>query len=143
VSVHKVLSDIAARHGFLTSELVVQEAADPGHELHAHFQWDDSEAGPLYRIQQASQLIRSVRVVMEREPDRPPVKVRAFISLQEIDVEDSVGRYVPVEEVVASDILRSAWFRRLAEDWKRLKAKAAGSQEFAAMVLEDLRRDTA
>lgn len=80
---------------------------------------------------------------MEREPDRPPVKVRAFISLQEINVEDSVGRYVPVEEVVASDILRSAWFRRLAEDWQRLKAKAAGSQEFAAMVLDDLRRDTA
>jgi hypothetical protein len=119
----------------------VQIAQPEDHPLHQRFEWDDSVAGPLYRREQAAQIIRSARIVIEREPERPPVSVRAFVAREEMGLAESPGEYVPVTEVVASDVMRTAWFRRLQEDWQRLKSRAAGSQEFAAMVLSDLRAD--
>ena len=44
----------------------------------------------------------------------------------------------PVQEVVTSDVLRTAWFRALARDWQALKRRAGQSKEFADMVLADV-----
>lgn len=142
MSVERVLRDIYERQGSLSPELVVQAAVPENHPLHNRFEWDDSVAGPLYRLEQAAHLIRSVKVVIEREPERPPIKVRAFVAREEMGLAERPGEYVPVDEVVQSDVMRTAWFRRLADDWQRLKARAAGSQEFADMVLADLRGET-
>jgi hypothetical protein len=141
MSVESVLRGIYEREGRLSPELLVQIAQPEDHPLHQRFEWDDSVAGPLYRREQAAQIIRSARIVIEREAERPPVSVRAFVAREEMGLAESPGEYVPVTEVVASDVMRTAWFRRLQEDWQRLKSRAAGSQEFAAMVLSDLRAD--
>jgi len=142
MSVESVLRGIYEREGRLSPELLVQIATPEEHPLHPRFEWEDSVAGPLYRLEQAARIIRSARVVIEREPERPPVSVRAFVSREEMGLAESPGEYVPVTEVVANDVMRTAWFRRLQDDWQRLKSRAAGSQEFAAMVLADLRADT-
>ena len=47
----------------LTPESVVQTAADPDHVLHDSFEWDDGAAGHNYRMWQARQLIRGVKIV--------------------------------------------------------------------------------
>lgn len=141
MSVERVLRDIYERQGSLSPELVVQAATPEGHPLHKRFEWDDSIAGPLYRLNQAADIIRSVKVVIERQPDQPPIRVRAYVAREEMGLAEKPGDYVPVEEVVRSDIMRTAWFRRLADDWQRLKSRAAGSKEFADMVLADLRGD--
>lgn len=146
------LQAIYDEHGALTPDLVVAIAADPGHVLHERFVWDDTEAARRYRLVQASGLIRSVSVVVERAEDKPPVRVRAFVADREVgvvtrldsDAEDEdgerlTGNYRPVEEVVASDTMRTAWFRSLARDWQALKRRAGSSREFAQMVLDDLR----
>lgn len=142
MSVEAVLRDIYEREGRLSPELLVQLAEPEEHPLHHRFEWDDTVAGRLYRLDQAAGIIRSVRVVVEREPERPPIKVRAFVAREEMGLADEPGEYIPVTEVIASDVMRTAWFRRLQEDWQRLKARAAGSREFADMVLADLRDDT-
>jgi hypothetical protein len=141
MSVESVLRDIYEREGRLSPELLVQIAKPEDHPLHTRFEWQDSVAGPLYRLEQAARIIRSARIVIEREPEQPPVSVRAFVAREEMGLADSPGEYVPVTEVVANDVMRTAWFRRLQEDWQRLKSRAAGSQEFASMVLSDLRAD--
>jgi hypothetical protein len=141
MSVERVLRDIYEREGRLSPDLLLQVAEPEDHPLHHRFEWDDSVAGPLYRLEQAARIIRSVRVVVEREPERPPVSVRAFVAREEMGLAESPGEYVPVAEVIASDLMRSAWFRQLEQDWQRLKARAAGSKEFADMVLSDLRGD--
>ena len=149
MSVRDQLQAIYDEHRRLTPSIVVSVAADPQHPLHARFVWDDSEAARKYRLVQASGLIRSVSVVVEREPEKPPVRVRAFVadretsphfvSAEESVDEDLTGNYRPVEEVVASDVLRTAWFRSLARDWQALRRRAGASREFADMVLADLR----
>ena len=150
MSVRDQLQAIYDEHKRLTPSIVVTVAADPAHPLHERFVWDDSEAARRYRLVQASGLIRSVSVVVEREEDKPPVRVRAFVADRDTspapvvdedteDVEDLTGNYRPVEEVVSSDVLRTAWFRSLQRDWQALRRRAGASREFADMVLGDLR----
>ena len=57
------LAKIAALHaGTLTPESVVEDARSAKSPLHDHFTWDDSEASAKWRLEEARQLIRSVRV---------------------------------------------------------------------------------
>lgn len=63
--------------GILKAEELVEFAKDPATHAHAEFEWDDSEAGKLYRVQQARQLIR---VYVRFEP-RVNKEVRAMISV--------------------------------------------------------------
>lgn len=143
MSVLDQLQAIYNRHHALTPGIVLSEASDPNHPLHHRFTWDDSEASYRWRLHQAQSLIRSVNVVLERGENTPPITVRAFVSESEmgrgIDEHPEVGAYVPVHQVVTDDVLRTAWFQALRRDWERLKAKAGASQEFAQMVMDDMR----
>ena len=144
MSTQQQLQAIYNRHKMLTPEIVLDEATDPKHPLHPRFEWDDGEAAHRYRLQQAQSMIRSVQVVVERGPERDPIMVRAYVSESEIrrgadDPSDATGVYLSVQEVVADDVLRTAWFHTLRRDWERLKKKAGASQEFAQMVMEDMR----
>ncbi len=122
MSVLTELQSIYSKHDALTPEIVLNEARDPEHPLHKRFTWDDSEAAERWRVHQAQVLIRSVNVVIERASDAQPVRVRAFVSKSEIhqgmdaDTSDAAGVYLPVEDVVADDVLRTAWFRSLKLD---------------------------
>lgn len=144
MSTQEQLQAIYNRHRTLTPEIVLTEATDPKHPLHPRFEWDDGEAGHRYRLHQAQSMIRSVQVIVERGPEKEPIMVRAFVSESEImrggdAPPDERGVYLPIEEVVSNDVLRTAWFATLRRDWERLKKKAGASQEFAQMVLEDVR----
>ncbi len=60
------LERIATAHkGRLTAESVVKDAAAPSSPLHGFFEWDDKVAGHRYRLDQARELIRSVRIEVE------------------------------------------------------------------------------
>lgn len=48
--------------GRLTPEAVVEDAKDEKSPLHRHFEWDDSEAARKYRLGQARDLIRRVKI---------------------------------------------------------------------------------
>jgi hypothetical protein len=138
------LQAIYNRHHALTPAIVLQEATDPQHPLHHRFTWDDSEAASRWRIHQAQALIRSVNVVIEKGDSQETITVRAFISESEMGrgVETETpesGAYVPVQQVVTNDFMRTAWFNALRRDWERLKAKAGASQEFAQMVVQDMK----
>lgn len=146
MSLRDILQDIHDRTGELTPQRVVDEAVDPEHPLHHRFTWDNTEAADKWRLHQAAALIRSVHVYLyESEPTR--VYARAFIANRELqapssdadDEQSDTGVYLPVEQVISSDVLRTAWFQSLQRDWERLKRKAGASKEFAQMVLHDMR----
>ena len=150
MSTQSALQAIYDEHNALTPALVVAAAVDPEHELHERFEWDDTEAARRFRLAQAGQIIRTVSVRVDRGEDVKPIQVRAFIAARDAGVSpagdetgDETGEYLPVQEVVASDIRRAAWFRTLTRDWQALKRRAGESREFAQMVLDDLRDATA
>jgi hypothetical protein len=89
---------------------------------------------------QAAELIRSVKVTIERGPASEPLRVRAWVAKADL-VQDGPGEYLPVETVAMTDIYRQQWLASLKRDWERLKRRAAHSQEFAQMVLRDLQEE--
>src|SRR5512136_653723 len=81
--------------GLLTPDIVLKDAQDPTSVLHEEFEWDDAKAAHSYRVDQARELIRSVRYVevttkMELSSPNyvsvtvPPGNQRAFMSLDKI-----------------------------------------------------------
>lgn len=48
--------------GCLVAETVVVKATDPSHPLHEAFEWNDKIAGHRYRVEQANEYIRTVRI---------------------------------------------------------------------------------
>ena len=70
----------AKRKVILASDLV-KEAASAKHPLHGEFEWDDKKAGTKYRLNQARQLIASVRIRIlddgvQLEPTRAYVNIK-------------------------------------------------------------------
>lgn len=150
MSVADELRSIYDRHGRLTPEIVVEEASAEGHPLHTHFEWDDVEAAALYRINQASALIRRVNITLTVN-DSQPRRVRAWVARQELmrpadeadSDEVSAGEYVPVEDVASEPVWRSAWQSSLERDWKRLRKRAGDAKWFLDMVAADVGKEEA
>jgi hypothetical protein len=53
--------------GRITPDAVLKDAKSPASPLHDQFEWDDSAAGKQWRLMQARDLIRSVRVEVTTE----------------------------------------------------------------------------
>jgi hypothetical protein len=58
----EALAQVETRAGTITPDAVVHAAEVPTNPLHGYFEWDDSKAGHAYRVDQARNLIRSVKV---------------------------------------------------------------------------------
>ena len=56
------INRIYQKHNGITPSLLVEEAKDPNSILHHLFEWDDEKAGHAYRLDQARQIITSVKV---------------------------------------------------------------------------------
>ena len=104
-SLRGLLTDLAKKNdGQLTPQIVLAEAEKKKSPLHSHFCWDDTEAARAWRLDQASRLIRRVRVTIEISPERT-VSVRAFFNVtpeatgrdDDDDSDAPLSVYVPVE----------------------------------------------
>ena len=62
---------LAEKHGGITAEIVLQAAAKKSSPLHSHFNWDDSSAARQYRLVQAGELIRRIKVQYEVSENNP------------------------------------------------------------------------
>jgi len=101
------------KNGRLTPERVVRAARNPKSPLHACFEWDDQEAARKYRLYQARNLILSVRVKHEEEPEQEPLRV--FVR----DEDDEGSHYrevVEVTEVESADFIMNNAIQDLV-DW--------------------------
>ena len=56
------ISRIYNENGSITPDLVIKAAEDPNNVLHHLFEWDNSKAGNAYRVDQARQIITSVKI---------------------------------------------------------------------------------
>lgn len=84
------LERLEQEHNGLTAEIVLQAARRKRSELHKLFEWDDSSAAEKWRMHQARNLIRSVRVTVndvKQAPARP-----IFVRTEDV--------YRPVSSVV-------------------------------------------
>src|SRR5262245_31226769 len=69
-TLRKVMGAIMREHGHgdtMDPEKLLSIAQDPAHPLHGQFEWSDTRAAHLYRIEQARDLIHRVRVEITTE----------------------------------------------------------------------------
>jgi hypothetical protein len=104
------LAEIAAKGGDkLKPEAVVFEARRKSHPLHRHFEWDDEVAAESYRVDQARNLIRIVRVIDE---DAHEGTSRAFVSIST----KTGTAYHTIEKVKSSADLQLAVMQQADRD---------------------------
>ena len=59
------ITTLEDRKGKLTASQVLEVARSPDSPLHPCFEWDDSIAAEQWRLEQARELIRRVKIVVE------------------------------------------------------------------------------
>ena len=66
----------------LTAESLLEEANKKSNPLHALFEWDDKEAGHLFRLQQARMIINEVKVIIESKEYYSKIRVCKLCHLE-------------------------------------------------------------
>ncbi len=99
--IEKSLRAIAAKHGVLRAEDVVDEAKSPKHPLHSRFTWDNTEAAHQYRLMEARSLIRVCVEVIGEGMEASPV----FVSISS-DRTKQGGGYRVMSDVMSDLGLR-------------------------------------
>lgn len=61
------LKQLVDDYGCITPEAVVKAAENPNSPLHGLFEWDDAIAGHKYRVEQAREVIRSIKLTVTYE----------------------------------------------------------------------------
>ena len=123
------LRRIAAAHGgLLRASDVVREAADAASPIHSYFEWDDTEAAQLFRLQQARQLIRVV--VEVQQYDEQTYRVRTFVSLTEDRIQEG-GGYRVMATVLSNPPARARLLNQAMRELNSFKVKY---QELSELV---------
>lgn len=114
-----LLRAIYQRDGKLTPAQVLREAESDESPLHAVFEWDDTIAAHRYRLEQAGDLIRSVKVrIMDRE-----VRRFAFVT--------SSDSYHPIENVIGDRDWKAEIIAEFQRDAARFEARWANHVHLA------------
>jgi hypothetical protein len=129
------LQTIYDERGDLTPSLVVDEARDNDHPLHARFDWIDTTAAESWRREQASGLIRSVRIKWADSPNGPQ-DLRAFVAIK--SEESHQSSYTPTEQAMADPFLRSLVLRDMEREWRSLKKRYEHMAEFADLIRREI-----
>lgn len=98
----ETLAKIARRDGHVDPHIVVSESRPRTAPLHLYFEWDDWKAAEQHRVDQASKLIRSVRIVSNDA--KVPTLRRPYIHVN--TTSDGRPRYYPAAKVMSDDYLR-------------------------------------
>jgi hypothetical protein len=125
-SLRDVLRQTYARNGEVSERILVDEARPKNAPLHDRFEWNNRIAGDAYRLVQAGNMIRSVQVDFISPATGEPTKVREWVSVHEMrptaDPDETVGRYIPIGEVMADEVAASTLIRiaeRELAEWRR------------------------
>jgi ADP-dependent phosphofructokinase/glucokinase len=124
--------------GELHPQAVVADARDAKSPLHRYFEWDDKKAAEAHRMDQARALIRSVRVIDDKDEKSRP----AFLSIRS-DV--GIG-YHSIRDVLNSHDLRQRLLEQAQRDLDAWTARYRELREIVELVLpaqRELRRRVA
>lgn len=132
---NRSLLEIRRQAGALTPKAVVDAARPEDHPLHSQFEWDDAVAGEAYRISQAGELIRSVKL-RYTDKDGTISTTRSWVSISRADTPSR--EYVPVAEAVENPILVELMLRDAEREWRQLYSRYKALEGFLERVRADV-----
>jgi hypothetical protein len=124
---------LAAQHGEVTAQHVVDDAAPRHSPLHAAFEWDNRKAGEAWRLAQAGHLLRALRVV-DDAVDRLNRPQRYLIAVRPAEARPVRWKaYVPLREALEDPERRVEVFQRALRELAAFEAKYRELQELDAV----------
>lgn len=130
-SIRQALVAIAhSNGGIILPQTVVDAARNEGSPLHNWFCWENDEAAEKYRLIQARDLIRTVRVEIG---DQSAMEVRAFVSLT---TDRADGGYRLVQDVLSDEQLYRQLLRDALAEMVRFEQKYSRVKELAPLFRE-------
>jgi hypothetical protein len=123
-------------HGALTPTLLVEAARPVDAPLHDRFEWDDEIAGERYRLDQARDLIRRVKVVFRDATETEQAhSFRAYSSI----TTDTGRAYVPTQAALEDPFQRRLLIQQLRREMAALRSKFEHLEEWA-LILDEYRK---
>jgi hypothetical protein len=110
----KRLEHLERKHGVLSPNIVLDDAANPRSPLHDAFEWNDRKAAQLQRLERAADIIRMVRVVV-RVSDEAQARPRAFMLVRNA-TPDEPAQYASISRVLNDKRLSGEVLKRLRAD---------------------------
>ncbi len=141
--------------GVITTDALVAESADQDAPLHRYFQWDNTEAARMWRLEQAQALIRNLVVVYRKADGEPAAPTRYVVKLLPSATDDpgdevraaqtAPHAYLPIRTVMSDAELRE---RYVAQAFKELcvwRDRYADIEAFARLfkTIDKLREERA
>ena len=133
-----VSAEKVARHLSLLEEKIehptaqdfLESARPEDSEMHKLFEWDDSKAAEKYRLIEAQNIIRAVRVTLV-ERDEDPLVVRAFVK-----DEQTAGGYVHVVRALSDEEKKGQILAEARRDAEWFRKKYRDLEEAAGIISE-------
>lgn len=135
-SASDTIRKLAAKHGHLTPRIVLAEASKKTSPIHKHFCWDDTRAARNFRLIQASELIRKIKVTYAIGENRS-VTIRAFHNVaDEPDGSDEPGGryYVGIEQCMKVESYRDQMIAQCKRDIAAFRSKYSALTEVAGIL---------
>ena len=121
------------RRGRLIAEDLVAEAADPSHPMHGRFEWDNNVAGHQYRLVQARQIIRAVRI--RTAPDAPK-DLREWWALREDN--EPKAHYEPIDAIMADPLAQRLLLAQAERDLRTFESRYQHLREYRELLMAAL-----
>ena len=113
------LTALTKKAGQITPEMVVEDARRKDAPYHDDFEWEDTKAAELYRLEQARYLLRHIEITRNDEGKAP---IRGFLNIVLTSAEEGEEKdqvYATIGYVMSKPELRR---QVLARAWKELQA---------------------
>lgn len=126
----------------LKQEEVVEDAKNPDTPYHNYFEWDNKIAGHHWRLNQAGELLRSIKIKVEVESGDTPRNVRVFHNV----VRKGERCYAPLELVFQEQDLREQVIHNAlaeAENWYQKYHTYQELQPISAAIKKTKKKVTA
>lgn len=131
--VGKQFESIETKYGEVTSQYVLQEAADKNNPMHELFEWDDTVAANKYRLHQASVLICNLAIEVEDNATEKTLVTRAYVDVSDSDK----GSFINVVSAFKNPDSKSIVLQRAYNELAAFKAKYQSLSELS-LVIKDI-----
>jgi hypothetical protein len=118
---------LESKQGKLEPDQIINEATKETSPLHYYFEWDDEVAGAAYRLDQARELIRRVKIVVTYEE----TEIKTVRYIRDVETPGDEQGYIAVKRIKAKNVNAT-----LAEELERVSGYLMRALTFA-MVREE------
>ena len=113
----------------LTAQAILKQAQKKTSKLHDLFEWNNTKAGELWRLQQARVFINEIKIIIEEK------EYYAFenVSIQ-TEANESSREYFERSEILSDETLRQQVIAKALEQLKYWKEKYKQYNEFEPII---------